>query len=352
MFENNNQKPRTKSFWSKPEGVGTMMLGGLAIVGMFFFGGTILTAIAGIVGTTVGLIISGSIVAILAIALSDKDFRTTIKYMVKGWTRRFGSLIVQTNPIKILNSYVDDLNKNIENIKKNRDNLVRQMGKLQYQINKHTEDIDRLYRLASQAKQQGKNDVAATNAGEATDRANLLKKYKALYDRMSFFVEILTKMEGYASRMANRISSKVKLKEEEYAMIKSSKGAMSSAWAVIKGGTSEKRLFDQAWDFVNEETEIRVKEMESMLHGMQDFMDSVDLEDAANMEKGMESLEKWEKQMQKSFEQDFSYLDLADNPSKIEEIISSENANLSIGKQREKVKVSTGSDASKGAKYF
>lgn len=142
-------------------------------------------------------------------------------------------------------------------------------------------------------------------------------------------------------------------------MTKTSHNTFKNVWAIIKGGTAEKALFDEAWDYVTEQTELRVMGMESMLHGMQDFMTSIDLENAANMEEGLKSLEEWEKKMDMSFDDlendTLDYLDVAGNAERFQEIKNKDNSTSSPKTQkREKVKVgaSSSNPQNAGQKYF
>ena len=137
-------------------------------------------------------------------------------------------------------------------------------------------------------------------------------------------------------------------------MMKASHGVISDAWAIVKGGTSQKQLYDEAWDYVTEQTEFRVMDMENMLHGMQDFMDNVDLKNEASLEKGLAKLDEWEKNLNNSFDEGFDFLNATDKPIEFAKAQRGSKENGS----KEKVKVqatSAPSEASSGgggSKYF
>lgn len=350
----NNQK--RKSFWKRPEGYGAMILLILAAVGVFMFLPTILSTAATILASTVAIVVSISILSVFFIAFSDKKFRTAVKYFIRHQLKKIGGIIVETNPIAILKGYVDDLHKKLSEMREGIRKLDRQIATLKVEIDKYEEEMEKLYNVASQAKRSGNLMKASTDSARAEDIKKLLVKYVALRDRMAFLKTVLQKMEKYAEVMIQRISSKVELKEKEFNMVKTSHGVITTAWGIIRGGTAEKQLFDQAWEYMAEQTEFRVMEMESMLHGMQDFMDNIDLENAANMEQGLKSLEDWEKKMASSFEDSFSYLNAADDPAYFAEATAKAEADVPT---REKVRVSASNESrqtvsrpSDASKYF
>lgn len=298
---------------------------------------TILSAVASILASTIAIIISVAIIGVIVIALSDKKFRKALKYFLNHQLKKVGSIIVETNPIAILKGYVDDLHKKLSEMRGGIRKLDEQIAKLNVEIDKYDEEVESLYSIASQAKRAGNHMKASTDAARAKDIEKLLVKYNALRDRMNFLKTVLQKMEKYAEVMIKRISSKVELKEKEFNMVKTSHGVITTAWGIIRGGTAEKQLFDQAWEYMAEQTEFRVMEMESMLHGMQDFMDNIDLENAANMEEGLKSLEDWEHRMNSSFEENFDYLNAADDPAQFAQMME----NGEEVPVKEKVKVTT-----------
>lgn len=319
------QKVPKKSFWRRPEGVGTFItfaLGAIGIASLVIFFPTIISFIAGLLFNLTALIIGGGLLAIIGLFMSSKRNRTAIKYILKDRMKKVGSIMVETNPLAMLKGYVKDLEGKLKEMQNGIEKLNRQIAGLNVKIQERTDEMNKLYSRARAAKNNDMIQRASIDAARARDIEKLLEKYQELSRRMSFLKDVLIKMEEKSILMIERISSKVELKEEAYKMTSVSYGVMESAQAIIRGGTNEKMLFDQAWQYVAEQTEYKVLKMESMLHGMQDFMDNTDLENAANMEEGMKHLENWEQEMEEILSEDLQFLDAVDDVKSFSEQVT------------------------------
>lgn len=310
-----NYEERKKSFWKKPEGIGAMILLVIGAVAVAFSASAIIAFISSILASVVGIVVLGFVGALIIFAWRDERLRTSIRYVMKSWMKKLaGAVGVKTNPIAILEGYVDDLKKKRVKMVKGRKTMMRQIANVEGKKQKRQAQFDNFKDLALVARKKGDEHLAARNAGKAQQLDSVISKYKAMVDKMSFLLKVIQRMEKASDTMIEEISFKVEIKKEEYEMMKTSHGVISDAWAIVKGGTSQKQLYDEAWDYVTEQTEFRVMDMENMLHGMQDFMDNVDLQNEASLEKGLAKLDEWEKNLNNSFDEGFDFLNATDKP--------------------------------------
>src|SRR5271157_2595345 len=102
-----------KSFWKRPEGKpGMVVLIAMIGFGCYFLYKFLPYLITLLQNTLYAGFLIGVIVAIIAI-VSDKRFRITISYLFKGLMRAFTGIVIELNPIAILETYVEKLQTKI-----------------------------------------------------------------------------------------------------------------------------------------------------------------------------------------------------------------------------------------------
>jgi phage shock protein A len=344
---------RKKSFWKKPEGIGAMIMLAAGAVAIAFSASTIIAFISSILASVVGIVVLGFVAAIIIFAWRDERLKTSIRYVMKAWMKNLaGAIGVKINKIAILEGYVDDLKAKRIKMVKGRKTMMRQVANVEGKKQKRQSQYDGFKDLAMAARRKGDESLARRNAGKAQQLDSVITKYQAMVDKMAFLMKVIMRMEKASDTMIDEISFKVEIKKEEYEMMKTSHGVISDAWAIVKGGTSQKQLYDEAWDYVTEQTEFRVMDMENMLHRMQGFMDNVDLQNEAALEKGLVKLDEWEKSLNNSFDEGFDFLSATDKPIEFAQAQRDEKAGV-----KEKVKVrATSAPKEKvsggGSKYF
>ncbi len=117
-----------------------------------------------------------------------------------------------------------------------------------------------------------------------------------LYKRMEILYRVLTKMYENSEILLEDIKDQVEVKQMEREAIRSSHSAMRSALNIISGDKDKRVMFDQAMEAVADDVSRKVGEMERFMELSANFMDSIDLQNGVYEEKGLDMLEKWEKE--------------------------------------------------------
>lgn len=288
----------TKSFWQRKEG----KLGTAVIAALIGFAGWFLykngDAIIKTMENTYYLIGYGVGLFIIFTLLADKRFRTLIWYSYKSLMRFITSIFVQMNPINILLGYVEDLEKKQQTINENIDELAGQTNKLKENIASKKEEIRDNLAKAAKAK-ANPQQYTQLDVQFYTEEAGRLDKFKVkmenLLSKMEVLLQILKKMEQVSAVMIKNLKSEVRIKKEEREYILKSHSIMKSVTNIIKGNDDKRMIFDQAMEFVIDDTSTKVGEIERMLDASQDFIKGVDLDSAIYEEQGFKMLEEFEK---------------------------------------------------------
>ena len=287
---------KAKSFWKRPEGI----TGVIFLIGLFLVGGWVVTSSLGILASlfaTIGgkIAIFGVLGVIILSAIDDRT-RNLISYMYKSAMRKITGIFVEMNPMAILKAYVSDLKGNLKKMRKQIGKLKAQMHKLKEMMVYNQRDIKSNLELAGKAKRENQEAVMILKSRKAGRLKESNLKLNDLYKRMEVMYRVLTKMYENSAILAEDIEDQVQLKEQERKALLASHSAMKSAMSIIKGDSDKRAMFDQALEAIADDVSGKVGEMERFMEMSEDFMSSIDLQNGIFEEKGMEMLEKWEKE--------------------------------------------------------
>ena len=105
---------KSKSFWSRPEGiVGGVVLGGALLAGGWLIS-TSIAALLAFFTTTIGIVVGLSILGLVIFMALDSKTRALVGFMYKSLMRWITGIFIKIDPISILKSYVDDLKSNLK----------------------------------------------------------------------------------------------------------------------------------------------------------------------------------------------------------------------------------------------
>ena len=285
---------KTKSFWSRPEGVTGALFLAAMIFGVGYLAVTSLAAIIAFAMTTMGAFISLMVLGTIVFMALDSKTRTLVSYMYKSAMRWITGLFVQIDPIGILKSYVEDLKSNLTKMNRQIAQLRGQMHKLQEIIINNKKEIDTNLSLASEAAQANKQAHVLLKSRKAGRLQDSNVKLEDLYKKMEVLYRVLAKMYENSEILVEDVQDQVMVKEQERKAILASNSAMKSAMSVIKGDPDKKAMFDAALESIADDVSQKVGEMERFMEVSQGFMQSIDLQNGVFEEEGLKMLEKWE----------------------------------------------------------
>lgn len=291
-----SQPGKSKSFWSKPEGVvGALFLAGGAALAAYLvmsFGLVIYSFLQTTIGTVLGLSVLGLII-FMAI---DGKTRKLVGYLYQSFMRWITGLFIKIDPMSIIKGYLDDLKYNLKKMNIQIGKLRGQKHKLMELIHQNTQQIKSNMEMATQAKSSKDEKVLILKTRKAGRLRDSNVKLTDLLKKMEIMQRVLTKMRDNSSILIEDTEDQVRIKEQEQKAILASHSAMKSAMNIIKGDPDKKAMFDQAMGVIADDVSMKVGEMEKFMDMSEDFMQSIDIQNGIFEEKGMKMLEKWEKE--------------------------------------------------------
>ena len=210
--------------------------------------------------------------------------------------RKITGLFVEINPMAILKAYVSDLKANLKKMRKQIGKMRVQMHKLKEMMVNNEKQIKSNMDLASQAKRSNENAQVILKTRKAGRLKESNMKLGALYKRMEVLYRVLNKMYENSAILTEDITDQIEIKEQEHKAMMAGHSAMKSAMSIIKGDTDKRAMFDQALEAIADDVSGKVGEMERFMEMSEEFMSSIDLQNGIFEDKGMEMLEKWERE--------------------------------------------------------
>lgn len=253
------------------------------------FGLFILACIAGVVIFNISFLVALAqnifflglyVVAIAAIlyVLFDKNFRLLAStwYMIQV-TKALGFLI-KMDPILILKDGIKKMYNKIAEMEQSMGKLNGVRLKLKDKVEEKKDDFQNCMNRVKACDKLGKKDEAVIEKRQSTRLFDLINDYQKMLDSAEKWYSTMSKIAEMAKLYAQDSENEVDAQEERYNMIKLSHSAFKSAMSVIKGSPDELALYNQAFQFVNDDIMNRVGEMDRVVNTAGGLLDKIDVE--------------------------------------------------------------------------
>ena len=286
---------KRKSFWSRPEGKlgAAVLITCSAALGLFHNPALeLLRSMFETPFSTMGLF---AILGTITLIFTDSRARKLVAYAFRAIMRKITGIFVQLDPIKILESYIDYLKKNRDEMNTNIQKLRGQLSKLRSIVSQNQNEMDQKIRIARQAKVQNRDELVAINTRQYGRLKELNSKYDAMISKMNVLYNVLTKIYTSTTYMIQDTENEVRLRKQESAAIMSGYSAMKHAMNIINGDTDRKMMFDMANEALADDIYAKIGEMDTFIELSGDFIDNVNLQNAAFEQQGNELIAKLEK---------------------------------------------------------
>jgi hypothetical protein len=285
-----------KSFWQRPEGVtGFIFMAGIVTGGGYLLY-KLLPYLVNILQNAVHAAILFVVLGAILYVLLDKKFRNLVWFIYKSIMRWITQLFVNIDPIGILETYIENLHKNLEEMNLHIAKLKGQIQKIKTIISKNENEMKESLEMAEQAKKANNMDVVVINTRQYGRLEESNKRFTELLTKMEILYRVLSKMYDNSGYLIKDIENEVRIKKQEREAIRSGYSAMKRAMSIVNGDPDKKMMFDQAMDAIVDDISNKIGEMERFMEVSSTFIESIDLQNGVYEQKGMELLEKMEKQ--------------------------------------------------------
>jgi phage shock protein A len=281
------------NFWKNPEGKFTKIANWamLIVAGIFFY--KYLPELIQFFNDLRRLAISVIVVAAIGFCFWDNSIRTKILIGYKALMTKVANWWVRIDPISTLEVCLDRMRDNLKKISFHITNLVGQKRNLEAVIKDKKEEIDQAYKLASAAKETGKDALSKSKSRIAVMTEESTKEFIFLHDQIQLMLRVLVKMEDSCKIIIDETEHNLEIQKEKFKLISEGHKALTGAVSFFNR-SEEKALFDDTMKHLQEQMNYKLGEMERIMDLSKNVIDSIDLQNMIYDKQGMEALAAWE----------------------------------------------------------
>lgn len=271
---------------------------GLGVLGLAFAAPAILTflnTMIGIFSAAVVLTVLGVLLFAIYMVLSNKKFQTLVSYMFKSAMRKLTGAFVEIDPIGIMRSYISDLKDKQKTMDSSIDKMRGQIKICERQVNQNEDEYNTQMATLKVARDKNMGS-AATVAARQAGRLEKLNKTSLipLMTQMKMHLKALEKYREVTDTVILDMENEVSAQEMQRKMMLESHSAMSTAKKILRGGTDQKELFDQAMEFTVQDYGMKMGEIENFIESSKGFVEGLDLQNGVYEEQALAKLQEWE----------------------------------------------------------
>lgn len=283
------------SFWKRPEGwIGRILTFGL--VGGIGYGLWLLLPILITLMTNIFIAIAMGVgLFALVYVLLNKETWNAAGLAYTLIMRAVVGLMIDLDPVGMLNSYVDYLEKRLISIKEKMGVVSGSIRNLREKIAKKAQEVAHAYDLARQAKKQEDALSVLKQGRKAERRKTTITNYELLLKKLELIYRMLDRMKQAAEFYRDDIKDEVEEATDKRTAINAAFSAMRDAWALIVGD-DKKAVYKRTIDRMAEDYGMKLGQMENFMVVAEDFLKTMDLENGVMEENALKALETWEKQ--------------------------------------------------------
>ena len=298
-MENNIElSNKAKDLWKQPGGtlakVGLWVMGGSLVYGLFkalpyliFFTQNIFTLVLLMIGLG----------CVLYVAFSP-EMRRILKLIYLQICRKITGLIVEIDPIAILENSISEMKKKLQTVKQRitdiGSTLVGMKNKLSEYKSEFKDNVDTVKVIKESlvtkkldAKQrmayQGQLTIAQNNVSMLSDQ---IKSQEERIKKTEKYIDILEKLEIAATTKIKVAESTVEHKKDEYEQAKKMRSAVQSLTSIFSSSWLTKSMEEQmALNVVSNTINDSIAEMNRLLDGSNDILINYDISSMANASK-------------------------------------------------------------------
>ncbi|MBQ3655830.1 MAG: hypothetical protein II956_03135 [Bacteroidales bacterium] len=291
MAEKTEIKQQKKSYFQKKEGKTAGVFIGASVAAVAIFHRPIIdffTKIWQDMQTSLSdTVIGFGVLGLLVFIATDKRARKLVSYGFKSLMRWITSWFTELDPIKILESYVEELDKNFKLLGDNIAKLRSNIAKLRDTINTNNREITKSVKLIEEAKRQNRQEVIAVNSNQIGRLKALNQKYGAMVGKMEDLNNVLIKMHSYSSYKLTDTKNEIRMKKQEFSAISSGYSAMRNAQNILEGDYARNERYEAATEALAQDLSVKIAEMDNFMELSSSIFEEMDLQNSIYQAEGM-----------------------------------------------------------------
>ncbi len=269
-----------------------------------------------------GLMLAMGVILFMAL---DGPTRTLFRYMYMSLSRWVTGWFVHVNPVDVLHDNIKQLEARMRDMRIQRDKLRVEIHKIMELVRNNKIEIHNLMKRANRGQQKEDKTHTIINSRKAARKDASNQRLSQLLKKMQGLEELLDKMYNNAYIMVEDVKDRVELKVLEQEALTSGHSAMKNAMSILKGDIDQAKAFDKAMNDITEDVQGKIGKIEHFMDMSEHFINTIDLQNGIYEEKGLEMLEKWEKEDLPALDMEHTITGIHPTPQEASELSTQKN---------------------------
>lgn len=244
-------------------------------------------------------------IGIVGFLLVNGDIHKLLWYWYTSGMRWLTSFIVELDPIGMMRSAVKELKQKLLLIKKALGSLRGQAQSLEELITDKAKEHDHSMSLAAEARKRGDQKGMKMQMQLQARKANRAEQssltYQGLLNKIRRHIALMEKIEEASNFMIADMDDTIDEESKKREMIHASYKAMTAAKAIL-AASKQRELYDMALEANVKDYYSKLGEIQQFMEDSQQFINTVDLENAACDTNTLAKLDEWEKRSESLLE--------------------------------------------------
>jgi len=280
-----------KSPWEKPGGT----LAKITLVAMIAGAGYALYKfLPDLIALTQNLLTLTALVGVLALIfflIMNDTSRNFFKNLYFVIMRKLTGLIVEIDPIAIVKGKIKDMKNRLVKIEEGITKMRGIHGKNEKALEANKRDLEESLKKLQILQKQNKMEESGLLQRHISQLDESVKKRTLNFEKSKQMIDILTKVKKSAEIKVKYTEEEIKLKEEDYELMKANHKALSSIKSLINPQTDD--AFDMAMEKMDTDITLYIGEMDEFLES--GVIDDINLDNALSSVKSQAILDKYNK---------------------------------------------------------
>lgn len=291
LIKMNGNGDNKVSNWDKPGGTLGMIVAAAVVAGVLY---KALPYLVAITWNLVSIACGVGILLALYWLFTDKTIGRIVSTMYFMTMRKITGLIIEIDPIAIVEMRVLDMKKKIQQISKTMGDLKGLIRTNEQRLKQKQADYsNQLIRMETCEKNNNRaQGQVARNQAVRLD--GVIKAQKERLENSKKWYEVLSKLEEMANLTVEDTENEVAVRKEEFKSIRAQHKAFKSVMSIMKGDPDDMAMFQQAMDFMASDMNAKLGEMEHVLDSTGGLLAQYSLDNDVTNSKADALLKKYE----------------------------------------------------------
>ena len=290
VFPSTGSEEKLKSYWNRPGGkFGTLV--GLGILG--FIGYKLLPIATTIVWNTINFGIACVVALVLFMILTNRKLWLSFFYLYEILRKKLVGVVIELDPFVIAEDYIKDMEKERDNLYNKNLEVDGQKEAINSKIDDKRKEWNKQMNIAAEAKKQGMAMELTNATRQAARLDDYIKSLTPIKDNLTKIGDYLTAVHKNSKYMIDDMKNDLDLKKDLYQSVTKGNSALTSAMKIFNGDPEKKMLVEQSMDYLKDYMAGKLASMKKAILYSNDFMKSIDLENASYQTEGLKMLEEY-----------------------------------------------------------